>query len=635
MSDIVTESPRPARDRRPRRAGRFGGLAKWQLVSLVAGASLAVLLVLTVVVDAAASVGRVHPGVRVGDVAVGGLTSDAAKAKLQRELPARVAQPVVLSYGSQSWTVRAEDLGVTFDYEKAVAGAMEVGRTGRLASRIGQRAKAWFGRQRLSAAPVADEAKSAAFIGGIDSEVNVSAKDASVSISKLQVSVEPSEKGRRVDDAALEPLLLEAFTASKRTVNVPVLDAAPRISDAAAQDTKKVVEQMISAPATVVFGSQKWDFGREDISSWISLVAVESTASATASVDASAGSSASDGATQEASTWVLEARVSAAEASRTIAPKLGDKLGKPAVDATFKTTSGTVVIVPSQTGLGPDIELLAEDLTRDLADASSDRKVELRTRKLEPALTTDAARAMGIKQRISTFTTTYDSSNKPRVTNIHLLGDALNGKLVAPGDTFSFNGYIGERTAEKGYKEANAIVNGKLVPQLGGGICQVGTTLFNAIFESGFPVVERHNHSFYISHYPKGRDATVSWGGPDLKFKNDSPNWVLVSVSYTAGSITISLYGTDPGYTVTSQTGAFTDAKPFPIEEVPDPTLFVGVKVIDDKGVQGGKVVVTRTVSKNGQVIRTDTFTSVYNPKSQVVRVGTKPKASTPATTTP
>jgi vancomycin resistance protein YoaR len=220
------------------------------------------------------------------------------------------------------------------------------------------------------------------------------------------------------------------------------------------------------------------------------------------------------------------------------------------------------------------------------------------------------------------------------VNNVHLLGDALDGKLIAPGAVFSFNGAVGERTAAKGYQEANAIVDGKLVPQLGGGICQVGTTLFNTIFESGLPVLQRSNHSFYISHYPKGRDATVSWGGPDLKFKNDTPNWVLISVSYTSSSITISLYGTDPGYTVTSVAGPWTDVKPFPTEEVQDATLYAGMKVIEDMGETGRKIVVTRTVTKGGQVVRTDQFMSNYKPKVQVVRVGTKPRVSKTATGT-
>ena len=244
-------------------------------------------------------------------------------------------------------------------------------------------------------------------------------------------------------------------------------------------------------------------------------------------------------------------------------------------------------------------------------------------------------RDMGVEERISTFTTTYDGSNQSRVSNIHTLGDALDGKLVAPGASFSFNGAVGERTAAKGYQEANAIVNGKLVPQLGGGICQVGTTLFNSVFFSGLPITDRQNHSFYISHYPKGRDATVSWGGPDLKWKNDTKNWVLISVSYTSDSITISLYGTDPGYDVSFTTGPFTNETPYPVEKIKDPTLKSGLKIVKDRGETGKKCVVVRTVKRGGQVVRTDTFTSNYKPKVEVVRIGTKGAKIATATVTP
>jgi vancomycin resistance protein YoaR len=240
---------------------------------------------------------------------------------------------------------------------------------------------------------------------------------------------------------------------------------------------------------------------------------------------------------------------------------------------------------------------------------------------------------MGIRGLISAYSTDYDPGNAPRVNNIHTLARALDGKLVAPGATFSFNGAIGERTAAKGYQEANAIVDGKLVPQLGGGVCQVGTTFFNAVFFSGLPVLERRNHSFYISHYPKGRDCTVSWGGPDFKWKNDTANWILVRTQFTSGSLTISLYGTDPGYDVQLQTGKFENVKPFPVQEVKDPALPKGAKVISDPGVDGCTVTVVRTVYKAGVVVRTDTFVSHYNPKVQVVRVGTKAVSVTPTVT--
>jgi vancomycin resistance protein YoaR len=163
----------------------------------------------------------------------------------------------------------------------------------------------------------------------------------------------------------------------------------------------------------------------------------------------------------------------------------------------------------------------------------------------------------------------------------------------------------------------------------------VGTTIFNTVFFSGLPVVERRNHSQYISSYPKGRDATVSWGGPDFKFKNDTEYWVLVATSYTNSSVTISLYGTSPGYDVTYQTGDWTNLIDPPVREILDPEMPVGSKVVEERGVSGRTIVVTRTVSKGGTVVRTDTFKSVYRPVEEVVRVGTKPIASDPATPTP
>ena len=262
-------------------------------------------------------------------------------------------------------------------------------------------------------------------------------------------------------------------------------------------------------------------------------------------------------------------------------------------------------------------------------------RVEIKTTVVAPKLTTEKAREMGVSERISTFTTTYDSSNKPRVNNIHTLGDALDGKLVAPGATFSFNGAVGERTAAKGYQEANAIVNGKLVPQLGGGICQVGTTLFNTAFFAGVPIPDRENHSFYISHYPKGRDATVSWGGPDLKWKNDTKNWILVSVSYTDDSITISFYGTDPGYDVAYTTGPFTNETPYPTEKIKDPTLKAGLKIVEESGCDRQEVRRGRTVAKDGRSCARTPSPRTTNPRSKSCVWGRRARSTTTGTVTP
>ncbi|MEI8084158.1 MAG: VanW family protein, partial [Actinomycetes bacterium] len=535
-------------------------------------------------------------------------------AVLEQQLPAKATSPVKVVYGKKTWDIKPTDVGLTFDYPALTAEAMSIGRSGGFFGSVSARVSSWLGKSSLPAPGVANPDKLNEQLDVVAETTDVPPRDASVQIEGTTPKVKESADGIELKREELTTAILGAYTTDRLTVAAPVQTAKPKISNSAAESAKGVASKMMSSPLTVTFGGKKWEFAPADIGKMISFESVEPTGSA-----ARSGS----GAVR------LVPAIGEAQAAKTIAPKLGAAVGTPAKDATFKTSNGSVTIIPSQDGIGADMGSLAGEATAVLKDSSNTtRTVEIRTTVVQPKLTTEKARVMGVTERISTFTTTYDGSNASRTNNIHTLGDALDGILVAPGETFSFNGSVGERTAAKGYQEANAIVNGKLVPQLGGGICQVGTTLFNAAFFAGVPIVERSNHSFYISHYPKGRDATVSWGGPDLKWKNDTKNYILISVSYTNDSITISFYGTSPGYQVTYETGPFTNETPYPTETVKDPTLAAGVKVVKDRGQTGKKCVVTRTVTKDGKVVRKDTFTSNYKPKIEVVSLGTKAKSS-------
>ncbi|NTU70852.1 MAG: hypothetical protein HGB10_03405 [Coriobacteriia bacterium] len=565
-------------------------------------------------VDAAFSVGRIHPGVTVGGIDVGGMTAEKAVATLSAEIPKKTSAPVNIRYNGKEWEVASKDLALTYDYNALAASAAAVGRDQGFFANLKTNFSAWFGASKLPATGIADDAKLNELIGTIAADTDVVPVDAAVSVKGTTFETSPAESGVLLDRAALSATLLATFTADEHNIDAPVHKAEADVSDPAAAAAKSTAETMVSAPATITFDKKSWELSEKKLAKLIEFEKSQPASDAP---------------------WVLEPVISSELASESLQPVLGKAVGNPARDAKFSTRAGKVTIVPSKVGIGPDFEALGAALTAATRlPTEQPRVVQLHTHKTVPALTTEMARAMNIKKRISTYTTYYTAGNRPRVNNIHLLGDSLDGKLVKPGGTFSFNKAIGQRTAAKGYQEANAIVDGKLVPQLGGGICQVGTTLFNTVFLSGIPVLERHNHSFYISHYPKGRDATVSWGGPDLKFKNDTDDWMLISVSYSAGSITISLYGTDPGYKVTSKTSAFSNEKPFPTEKTKDPKLTEGKTVVEDPGVTGRTCTVTRTVKKDGKVIRVDTFKSVYRPKVEIVRVGTKPKASKPATDT-
>jgi vancomycin resistance protein YoaR len=582
--------------------------------ALVAAVLIGV-LVLVCAVDAFASVGRVHPGVSVGGVAVGGKTPDEANATLSKELPVKAGTPVAVTGSSDHWTVSAEELGGTFNYVDLTAQAMSVGRSGGLVTWIRERAGAWFRGTVIPAPLVADDKKLTAVIGRIASKIDVAPKDAELTVSTEGVKMDASATGIAVNRQRLQSELLLAFASeTSRTVAIQAGIAYPHIGDAQANEAKATVETMMDGPVTVEYLAKSWTLSEAELAKMIIFQSVESTGT---------------------HKWRLVPLIGTKQASQIIVPKVGAALGALPRDARFVTHGGRVSITPSKDGVGPDVEDFSASLTTVLKNPQAGRTVQLHTKITAPKLTTEAARKMGITNRISTFTTEYNPGVASRVNNIHLLGDALDGKMVPPGGTFTFNGAVGERTASKGYKEANAIVKGKLVPQLGGGICQVATTMFNAVFFSGFPVVERENHSFYISHYPTGRDATVSWGGPDLRWRNPTTHWVMVAVGYSSDSITVSLYGTDPGYEVAYETGKFTNIVPYKKNVVKDPSLASGLQLIEDPGVDGKKVVVTRTVKENGRVIRTDTFTSNYGQKSATVKLGTKLTGSKTATTTP
>src|SRR5207248_1651680 len=231
------------------------------------------------------------------------------------------------------------------------------------------------------------------------------------------------------------------------------------------------------------------------------------------------------------------------------------------------------------------------------------------------------ALAMGISGTVGTYETVY-GGDPNRIHNVQLVAHLVDDKLIAPGATFSFNGTTGERSAEKGFLEAPVIVNGELQTGLGGGVCQVSTTVFNAAFEAGLPITARTNHALYISHYPLGRDATVNYPDLDLKFVNDTGHWLLLRTWVGSSSLTVALYGTPLHRRVVSETRPLVVAGPVPTKKVPDPALLAGQKVVDSTGEPPRTTSVRRIVyDAAGKVIHDTVFYSSYRGEPTVIRV--------------
>ncbi len=250
---------------------------------------------------------------------------------------------------------------------------------------------------------------------------------------------------------------------------------------------------------------------------------------------------------------------------------------------------------------------------------------------LNPNLTTDKVNKMGIKELIGTGTSLFQHSIENRIYNVNLAASRLNGILVAPGETFSFAKAIGDISSFTGYKQAYVIQNGKTILGDGGGVCQVSTTLFRAILNAGLPVVERTAHAYRVGYYeqdsPPGIDATVYVPSVDLKFKNDTGNHILIQtlVDLDQLRLTFMLYGTRDGRISVLSTPVITSQVPAPEPKYEDdPTLAKGVVKQVDFAAAGAKVYFTRTVTKNGKTLISETFNSNYRPWQAVFLRGTK-----------
>jgi vancomycin resistance protein YoaR len=284
---------------------------------------------------------------------------------------------------------------------------------------------------------------------------------------------------------------------------------------------------------------------------------------------------------------------------------------KRATNARFLVANGGVRIRPSRPGLDVSVNVAVREVTA--AAYSQQRVAELALRETAADLTTREAQELGIRERISTFTTEMGPSSANRIHNVHLMAEYIDGTLLRPGETFSFNDSVGPRTEERGFREGQMIIGSLLLPSIGGGVCQTATTLFNNAWELGLPVVERYNHSFYISHYPMGRDATVAWGGPDFAFRNDLDTGILITTSYTDDTLTFSFWGTDPGRRVVTETGPQVNWRTPTTTYALDPYAPAGsVRTVSGSNQMGFDVTVSRTVFEGGKKVRSDSVTSNY-----------------------
>ena len=582
---------------RRRRAARRRLAWQWSLLGLVT------LAIGTIAVGLAfaGSPKTLPEGATISGVSVGGLSSKEAIALLEQRYEQMTTVPVVFTAGPRRWQIRPSDMVLEVDWRAAVEAARRQGdgfAPVRGLRRLGTR---FFGTEITPRARVT-EGLLAHELDVIGARINRKERAAAVKLRGLQPEIVPGATGRTLDRDGAARVILRSLVSFDRVDNaLPVRISQPDVRASELTDSLDDVRTAVSAPIRLAVGQTHWRLPRWKIARILDLP--------------------SNGAT-----------------SLTIGGPGGDAFfrrfrtqvdRKPADAAFVVLPSDRVQVRPALPGLNLDVDaakraILAAALTPD------DRVARLLVEQAQPERSTREARAMGITGRVAGYTTYY-GGDPNRIHNVQLVARLIDKALIAPGKGFSFNDTTGERTEDKGFLEAPVIMNGELENGLGGGVCQVSTTVFNAAFEAGLPIESRTNHALYISHYPQGRDATVNYPDIDLKFRNDTGNWLLVRTFVGAYALTVKLYGTPQGRRVESDTGELKVTGPPGVKRVPDPSMLVGTEVIDESGEPSRSTSVARRVySRGGKLLSQTTWSSWYRSEPEVVRYGTKPRPKAP-----
>lgn len=288
--------------------------------------------------------------------------------------------------------------------------------------------------------------------------------------------------------------------------------------------------------------------------------------------------------------------------------------------SSYDASTDKFIFSGAETGFAVDEDKLIADIQAALAAKDFDAAIQASVVTVQPEFDEDAARQR--YEKLSTFTT-KTTANSNRNTNIKLAAQAINGIVVQPGQEFSFNETVGQRTEAKGYKGAAAYNNGEVVQEIGGGVCQVSSTLYNAVVKAGLKTTVRRSHTYEPSYVTPGTDATVSWGGPDYKFVNNSDAGIGIRAHYADQSLTVSIYGIpilEEGVTYSLQSKKLKDTDPPAPTYEEDPTLEPGVEKVKDEGSIGSQWETRLIVKKNGEIVSQDVdHTATYKGHAPVI----------------
>ena len=608
----------------PRRASSARRFAPRRRPSLLLLMGLVLALILLLLLTALTAVqlrfaNRIFAGVRVAGVDLSELTRAQAAARLQEQLPLFQGPTILLRYADQVWPLTSADLGVQVDVQATAQAAFELGRRANPLEALTAQWQLASAGANLTPVLTAGEVQAADLLQRVAQAIDRPARDATVTIQGLQVLTTAAQTGRDTDlQVTWAAVQAQLARGGSGMVDVVVHELPPLVSDVepVAEQARRLLRTplRLSYPGDAAQGEAPQQFALDPVqlAGWLHIIPQPATSggiSLTLQVD--------------------ESRLAA------YAETLAASLARATIDArlhfdpTDPTAGQLSVLSPSQPGRRLDA---AETVTRTLAALRAGRdQVDLPLQVIEPAVDMRDLEQMGIRELIASGATTFKGSSAARIANIVQGARQFEGVVVPPNGIFSFNRIVGDVSAANGYEDSLVIWGDRTAVGIGGGICQVSTTVFRAAFWAGMPIIERWAHGYVVSWYGEpGMDATIFTPNVDFRFRNDTGAYLLIQpeLDLTQGRLTFNFYGTKPNRTVERIGPEISNVrKPEPPLYQVDPALAPGFKKQVDWAVDGRDVVVTRVITQGDQVLRQDKFVSKYQPWRAVYLVGPTPEA--------
>jgi vancomycin resistance protein YoaR len=523
----------------------------------------------------------VHPGTTVSGIPIGGMSREEAIETLQRRIGSDARKHFTLVAGEEQLRVSPKEMGIRLRLPATVDQA--IGRSWNPTIALQNR----FGTAELTPLVAIDDAVLDQEIARLAQTIDTTPVEPTLSVSGGKASLTPGVPGVELDQQATRELVVDQLLEPRRALTLPVRTVSPAVTEDAAQRARALAKAAIAEPVTVQAGG------------------VTATIPTTAIVKAL--SFVREG-------GALVPRLDGAVLHESIADQLSE-VETPGRDATFQITKGVPVVVPSLVGSGIEDEELATAVTGVLGASGDARNVTVSFGVREPELTTDEAKALGVTEKLSTFTQNFPYAAY-RVQNIGQAAKYINGTLLMPGEVFSMNEVIKERTPENGYTEGIVIGPGGIFEeQQGGGVSASATAMWTGAFFAGMEQVSTRAHSIYISRYQPGLEATVAWGLFDMQFRNNTENAVFITTKMTNTSLRVTFWGTREYDEIKAEFGPKTNIRPFSVIERKKK---VKEGCMEQAGINGFNINVDRVFYKDGAEVKRETFTTSYRPAPEV-----------------